>query len=134
MHFYDGISVMAFLAFLSCTAINLAFLLASHAFVFFPAFLHFHVISLIASLAVLACTAIFLDFIALIATPISILAFLILIAFVFLHFSQSKTFLVHPIEIFFGRIVFGAAEVQICTRLQEGVAIRVFLEENQFQN
>ena len=127
MHFYDGISVMAFLAFLSCTAINLAFLLASHAFVFFPAFLHFHVISLIASLAVLACTAKFLDFIAFIATLISILAFLILIAFVFLHFSQSG-----PCP--FGRIVFGAAEVQICTRLQEGVAIRVFLEENQFQN
>ena len=77
MHFYDGISVMAFLAFLSCTAINLAFLLASHAFVFFPAFLHFHVISLIASLAVLACTAIFLDFIAFIATPIGIPASLI---------------------------------------------------------
>ena len=101
MHFYDGISVMAFLAFLSCTAINLAFLLASHAFVFFPAFLHFHVISLIASLAVLACTAIFLDFIAFVATPISILAFLILIAFVFPSFSRSASF--------FGRIVCGAA-------------------------
>ena len=73
----DCNSVMAFLALLSCTAIFLALLLASHASVFCPAFLYFHVILLIAVLAVFACTAIFLHFIAFIATPIGIPASLI---------------------------------------------------------
>ena len=73
----DCNSVMSFLALLSCTAIFLALLLASHASVFCPAFLYFHVILLIAVLAVFACTAIFLHFIAFIATPIGIPASLI---------------------------------------------------------
>ena len=73
----DCNSVMAFLALLSCTAIFLALLLASHASVFCPAFPYFHVILLIAVLAVFACTAIFLHFIAFIATPIGIPASLI---------------------------------------------------------
>ena len=68
--------MIAFIALLSCTAIFLA-LLASHASVFCPAFLYFHVIPLIAVLAVFACTAIFLHFIAFIATPIGIPASLI---------------------------------------------------------
>ena len=58
----DCNSVMAFLALLSCTAIFLALLLASHASVFCPAFLYFHVILLIAVFALLF-----------IATPIGII-------------------------------------------------------------